>query len=86
MNWLALDQLLLIHVRVIQETGGIQGVTNIGGAESALARPFTTTGGAEAFPGLYDKVAVLIHSLVVFHPFADGNKRTGLVAAESARG
>jgi death on curing protein len=34
------------------------------------------------FPELLDKIAVLIHSIINFHPFADGNKRTALIAAD----
>jgi len=34
------------------------------------------------FPDLVSKVAALIHSIIAFHPFADGNKRTALVAAD----
>ena len=82
MNWITVVELALIHERVIEETGGIHGVTNPGGLESALARPFTAFGGVEMFPDLTSKVAALIHSLISFHPFADGNKRTALVAAD----
>ncbi len=82
MNWITVLELLLIHERVIDETGGIHGITNSGNLESALARPFTSFGGVEFFPTLVAKVAALIHSIIAFHPFADGNKRTALVAAD----
>ena len=82
MNWISLEELLIIHEQVILETGGKQGVTNPGGLESALERPFTAFGGQELFPALLDKSAALIHSIVAFHPFFDGNKRTALVAAD----
>ena len=82
MNWITPEELMLIHERVIDETGGIHGVTNPGGLESALYRPFASFGGHEVFPDLWSKVAALIHSVISFHPFADGNKRTALVAAD----
>lgn len=82
MNWISRSDLLLIHERVIEETGGVLGISNPGGLESALTRPFTSFGGVEVFPDLTSKVAALIHSLIAFHPFADGNKRTALVAAD----
>lgn len=82
MNWISLVELAIIHERVIAETGGVHGITNPGGLESALARPFTAFGGIELFPDLISKVSALIHSLIAFHPFADGNKRTALVAAD----
>ncbi len=82
MNWITLDDLLLIHARVIEATGGVGGVVNAGGLESALLRPFTTFDGVELFPDLMTKVAALIHSIIAFHPFADGNKRVALVAGD----
>ena len=82
MNWITLEELALIHERVIAETGGVHGITNPGGLESALARPFTAFGGQELFLDLWGKVAALVHSVIAFHPFADGNKRTALVAAD----
>ena len=50
MNWISLLELVLIHERVIDETGGVLGITNPGSLESALAVPFTTFGGVEIFP------------------------------------
>jgi death-on-curing protein len=82
MKWITGVELALIHARVIEETGGVHGIINPGGIESAMAKPFTGVEGHAVFPELPDKVAALIHSLVSFHPFADGNKRTALVAAD----
>ena len=73
---------MLIHERVIEETGGVQGITNPGGLESAITRPFASFERHPVFPALWDKVGALVHSIVAFHPFADGNKRTALVAAD----
>lgn len=56
MNWISPAELALIHEWVIAETGGVHGITNPGGLESALARPFTTFGGVELFPDLSDDV------------------------------
>ena len=82
MNWISLEELLIIHEQVILETGGVQGVTNPGGLESALERPFTAFGGQEMFPTLLNKISALVHSIIAFHSFFDGNKRTALVAAD----
>ena len=82
MNWITLEALLLIHERVIAATGGVPGVISPGGLEVALSRPFASFSGQEVFPNLWDKVAALIHAITAFHPFADGNKRTALVAAD----
>ena len=82
MNWITAEELMLIHVRVIEETGGAYGVVNAGAIETAIQRPFASFGGVERFPGVVEKAAALVHSIVAFHPFADGNKRTALVAAD----
>lgn len=82
MTWLSAAELVAIHGQVIEQTGGLKGIINPGAVESAIARPFTSFGGVELYPELADKVAALIHTIVSFHPFADGNKRTALVAAD----
>lgn len=82
MNWITLGELLLIHERIIAETRGIRGITNPGGLEAALSRPFASFGGEELFPDLFSKVAAVVHSVIAFHPFVDGNKRTALVAGD----
>lgn len=81
-KWITLTDLLLIHERVIEETGGVKGILNPGELESALRRPFSTIEGDEVFPDLLSKISVLIHSIIAFHPFADGNKRTAFVSAD----
>jgi hypothetical protein len=75
-NWLSLPELLAIHADVIDATGSVHGVVNAPALESALARPFTTYGGQPLFPDFVDKLAAMIHSIIAFHPFVDGNKRT----------
>lgn len=47
---------------------------------SALARPKASVFGEDAYPGLNEKAAALLHSLVTNHALIDGNKRLGLVA------
>jgi death-on-curing protein len=53
-----------------------------GGLEAAIARPQATFGGEDLYPDLAAKAAALLHSLVMNHPFVDGNKRAGAMAAE----
>ncbi len=82
MNWISLRELVLIHGLVINETGGVHGIINPVALESVLLRPFSSFEGQTLFPDMWSKIAALIHSLIAFHPFTDGNKRTALVAAE----
>jgi death-on-curing protein len=81
-DWITVEDLLSIHQYVVQSTGGIPGILNPGALESAIARPFVSIDRVELFPSIEAKIAALIHSLIMFHPFADGNKRTALIAAD----
>jgi death-on-curing protein len=80
MKYLTPEQVLFIHSRVIAETGGIHGVRDLGLLESAVARPQATFDGNELYADVFIKAAALMDSLVNNHPFADGNKRTGVVS------
>ena len=82
MIWINLKELVLIHEMVINETGGVHGIINPIALESVLLRPFSSFEGKELFPDMWSKIAALVHSLIAFHPFIDGNKRTAFVAAE----
>lgn len=81
MIYLTAEQVLFLHARLIDETGGSQGIHDLGRLLSALARPQATFGGEELYPGLFAKAAALVASLIRNHPFVDGNKRTGIAAA-----
>ena len=83
MTPLTVEELLFLHHRIVVETGGSQGVRDLGLVEAALLRPFAGFGDHEAFPTLFEKVAVVMASIIQTHPFVDGNKRTGVGAAAS---
>ena len=75
--FLSLDEVLAIHERVLAVFGGAPGVRDMGALESALYRPQT---------GYYDDLAAmaaaLFESLLMNHPFIDGNKRVALFATD----
>jgi death-on-curing protein len=48
--------------------------------ESAIARPYQTFGGEDLYPSVLMKAAAIAESIIINHPFVDGNKRTGLLA------
>lgn len=81
MKYLTVEQVLFIHSRIIAETGGSNKVRDLGLLESAVARPRATFEGKEMYAGVFNKAAALMDSLINNHPFADGNKRTGVTAA-----
>ena len=51
--------------------------------ESAVALPRQTFGGADLYPELAEKAAILGFALIQGHPFTDGNKRVGHAAMEA---
>jgi death-on-curing protein len=70
-----------IHAILIDKFGGSKGIRDIGLLESALNRPYATFGGEELYPNPTDKAAAILESILINHPFVDGNKRTGYVLA-----
>jgi death-on-curing protein len=79
---LTINEVILVHARLVQRTGGSQGIRDMERLGSAVARPQATFEGADLYPDLWLKAAALMHSLACNRPFVDGNKRTALTAAE----
>lgn len=72
------NQVIALHKSLIEATGGTDGVRENGLLESALEAPFQTFDGNDLYPTLIQKAARLGYSLVLNHPFIDGNKRIGI--------
>jgi death-on-curing protein len=75
------EEILVIHAKIIDETGGSHGVRDVGLLQSAAMRPQTAVFGKELFAGVFAKAAALLDSLTRHHVFVDGNKRTAFAAA-----
>ena len=81
-EYLSLAQILHLHEAQIDAFGGAGGIRDKKGLKSAVARPTMTFAGEDLYPDVAAKAAALMHSLVLNHPFVDGNKRVGAAAAE----
>jgi death-on-curing protein len=79
-HYLTPEQVLFIHYRLIQVTGGETGVRDVTALRGVLEHLKSKVGGKEKFPGLYLKAAVLLHGLITNQPFVDGNNRAAFVA------
>ena len=77
MIYLTLTELLYVAERTL---GPEVPVRDHGLLESALARPQATVFGRDAYDGLEEKAAALLHSLARNHALVDGNKRLALAA------
>ena len=67
------EQVLMLHERLIQTTGGSLGIRDEGMLDSALSNPFQTFGGEELYPSIQAKAAQLCYGLVKNH----SKKKTG---------
>ncbi|MBL8155141.1 MAG: type II toxin-antitoxin system death-on-curing family toxin [Anaerolineae bacterium] len=86
-RYLTVDELVYINAQFLPRTPihtiveGKRAVRDMGLLEAAAARPMQSVFGEDAYPTLEDKATALLHSIARNHAFADGNKRTGTVAA-----
>ena len=74
-----LDQAIGIHQVLIEKFGGSSGIKDQGALEAALSRPFATFDQKDLYPTPVEKAAAILESILINHPFIDGNKRTGYV-------
>ena len=77
--FLTIEEVIVLNQSQIDAHGGIHGIRDRGGLESALGAPRNHL----AYMGgdLFDLAGTLMASLPRNHPFLDGNRRTGLLAA-----
>lgn len=71
------EQLISLHKRLIEVTGGSEGICDEGMLDSALLNPFQSFGDKELYPSIQAKAAQLCFGIVKNHPMIDGNKRLG---------
>lgn len=80
--FLSVDDVLMIHYRIIEEFGGDPGLRDRGLLESAVAMPQSTFGGVDLHAGFAGKAAAYHFHLCANHAFVDGNKRVAVATAE----
>ncbi len=81
-SFLTLDEVVSIHRDQIERYGGSLGVRDWGLLRSAVAMPAASFGGQFLHTDLCEMAAAYLFHLVQNHPFLDGNKRVGAVAAD----
>lgn len=77
---ISIDEILLLHKLSIERFGGSPGIRDEGLLISAVNRPYQTFDGLELYPTVHEKAAAIMESLIINHPFFDGNKRIGYLA------
>ena len=78
-QWLRPDVVIAIHDEQIAAHGGHPGIRDLALLLSALARPKNRA--AYQTSSVFDLSAAYAAGIILNHPFVDGNKRTGFLAA-----
>jgi death-on-curing protein len=81
-TFLTLEEVVAIHRDQIERYGGSLGVRDWGLLRSAIAMPAATFGGQFLHGDLAEMAGAYLFHIVQNHPFIDGNKRVGAVAAD----
>lgn len=80
-RWLTPRMITAIHALAITQVGGSAGIRDHGLLESALDRPRNRA--AYGDPDIFELAAAYCLGIIGNHPFVDGNKRTGYLAAHT---
>ena len=75
---LTVDEIISLHKKLIEKTGGSDGIRDINLLESAVFSAEATFGDKECYPTVEEKAARLMYALTNNHAFVDGNKRIGV--------
>ncbi|MCC5790221.1 MAG: type II toxin-antitoxin system death-on-curing family toxin [Opitutales bacterium] len=77
--WITKEECLSFHQQLVARFGGLDGLRDEGLLDSALNRPQQLYHYED--PSLVELAAAYAEGIVKNHPFLDGNKRSGLMAA-----
>ena len=83
MRYLSIREILELHDKIIEISGGARGILDIRVLESAINQLRLTFDRTDLYPNILAKAAALCFFLVMNHPFVDGNKRIGHAAMET---
>ena len=76
-DYLSTADVLGIHAVLLRKYGGAEGIRDMGALESAVFRPQSGY-----YADLVQEACALLESLLINHPFVDGNKRTAFAACD----
>ena len=82
MIWVTVDDVILIHSKIIRSSGGLDGLRDRAGLEAAIAAPLQSFGGVDLYPSDIEKISRLGYGLAANHAFIDGNKRIGAMMTQ----
>ena len=75
---LTVDEIIGIHEKLVEASGGSSGLRDEGLLKSAVYSAEVSFDDVEMYPTVEEKAARLAYSLINSHAFVDGNKRIGV--------
>ena len=78
-RWIPRQAVIDLHRQQIEEHGGLSGIRDQGGLDSALARPRQVESYGEPGGDIPSLAAAYAWGISKNHPFVDGNKRMALL-------
>ena len=82
MRYLSVAEVVELHRRLLDQSGGAEGIRDPSALYSTVGQPLQTFGGIDLYPGIVEKASALGFFLCRNHAFVDGNKRVGHAALE----
>jgi death-on-curing protein len=79
--FLTIEEVEHLHEHEVERRGGSNGLRDLGMLESAMAMPQAGFGDEYLHEDIFEMAAAYLFHIVMNHPFIDGNKRAGFVAA-----
>lgn len=76
---LTVSEILRLHQKLLDATGGLSGTRDLGLLKSAVYSANQVFGEEEAYPTVEQRAARLAYAITQNHPFVDGNKRIGML-------
>ena len=83
MRYLTIPEVLYLYQNIMQKSGGANGIRDLNALESAVAQPRMTFDRKDLYATVGEKAAALGFSMILNHPFIDGNKRIGHAVVET---
>lgn len=77
---ISVEEILKLHKSVVERFKITEGVLNQGNLEAVVKRPQTTINSKYVYENVFLQAASILEAIIRWHPFADGNKRTALLA------
>jgi death-on-curing protein len=80
-QYFSVEELLLLHFKIIQDYGGSHGVRDEGRIKSVVSVPQQDVFNQPQYLSIFEKAAVYLRNIIADHPFVGGNKRTAVTVA-----